>query len=75
MSAPPNTAPLPTAPATTEAAKTDAPAPVTYICAMCLMEQHLSMQQAVMCTHCAHEHSASKIFFKKRTVHTSYTTI
>jgi DNA-directed RNA polymerase subunit RPC12/RpoP len=47
---------------------------VFYVCAVCLSEQALAMNQPIMCTHCAQEYGASKVFFKKREKATTYST-
>jgi DNA-directed RNA polymerase subunit RPC12/RpoP len=43
-----------------------APAPVKYVCASCLAEQTLQMEQALVCNACTLKLSTSRIFFKKR---------
>ena len=46
-----------------------------YVCAVCMTKQPLVPNQTVMCTHCAHSTSTSKVFFKLRENHTTYYTV
>jgi DNA-directed RNA polymerase subunit RPC12/RpoP len=63
------------APAPADSKPTVERKPVKYVCAVCLHEQELALNQPIMCTNCAQEHGASKVFFKKREKATTYSTI
>ena len=46
-----------------------------YVCAVCMSEVELVPNQTVMCPHCAHSTSTSKVFFKQRERPTNYSTV